>query len=72
MAAYISENTQYVGTNGKPLTGGKLYIGIQNQDPTTTGIALFSDRDLTTSVAVPVTVCASVASSAVVPIPEPL
>jgi len=53
MAAYISENTQYVGTNGKPLTGGKLYIGVQNQDPVTTGIDLFSDRALTVAIANP-------------------
>jgi len=55
MSAFISDNTQFVGTNGKPLTGGKLYIGVQNQDPVTTGIGLFSDRALTVPITNPQT-----------------
>jgi len=56
MGAFISENTQFLGTDGKPLTGGKVYIGVQNLNPVLNPTNLFSNRALTIGLANPQTI----------------
>ncbi len=53
MSAFVSENTQFLGTDGKPLTGGKIYIGDQNLDPVLNPTDIFSNRALTIAIANP-------------------
>jgi len=55
MGAFISENTQFIGTNGKPLVGGKIYIGIQNLEPVANPTDIFSNRALSIALANPQT-----------------
>ena len=53
MAAFIDENIQFVGTNGKPLVNGKVYIGTKDLDPVTNLKTIYADRELTTPIANP-------------------
>lgn len=55
MTAILLEHAQYVDDAGKPLSGGKLYIGTKGVDPVASaGVTLiYSDRDLTTAIANP-------------------
>ena len=55
MAAIIDEHTQYVDTGGRPLVGGKLYIGDVGSDPVANPVSVFSDRGLQTPAANPQT-----------------
>lgn len=55
MASFIDENTQFVGVNGKPLNNGKIYIGVQGQDPVINPTPIFSNRALTISLTNPQT-----------------
>ncbi len=55
MTASIIEHGQYVSSSGKPIAGGKLYIGTNGADPVATAPStfIFSDRALTVSLANP-------------------
>lgn len=53
MAAQLDEHTVYQDVNGKPLVNGKLYIGLNNADPVTNPITVYSDRALTVALANP-------------------
>ncbi|RLA59394.1 MAG: hypothetical protein DRQ89_14130, partial [Epsilonproteobacteria bacterium] len=55
MPSLIDENTQFVDSAGLPIVAGKLYIGLQNTDPTLNAITIYSDRALTTAIANPQT-----------------
>jgi len=55
MASKIDENTQFVGSDGKPLLNGKLYIGTVALDPIANPITIYSDRALTATLANPQT-----------------
>lgn len=55
MASFIDENTQFEGVDGKPLVNGKIYIGVQGQDPVLNPTNIFSDRALTIALANPQT-----------------
>lgn len=55
MPALISEGTQYVGTDGKPIVNGKLYIGTKGLNPRTNLKTIYSDRALTVAAANPQT-----------------
>lgn len=46
MPAFIDENTQFVDSGGIPLAGGKIFIGVKNQDPVLNPEPIFSDRAL--------------------------
>jgi len=59
MSAFISEGTQFVDTGGQPLVGGFVYIGLVNADPKISPITIFSDRELTVTLANPQTLDAS-------------
>jgi hypothetical protein len=59
MAAFIDENTQFVDTNGVPLTNGSIYIGEQGLNPETNPITIYSDRELTVPLANPQTLNAN-------------
>jgi len=47
MAAFISENTQFVDESGTPIVNGKIYIGLVGTDPVVNPIVIFADRELT-------------------------
>lgn len=53
MAAFISENTQFFGTDGLPLVNGKIYIGVNGSDPVLNPTNIFSNRGLTSALANP-------------------
>lgn len=53
MPAILDEHEQWVDTNGKPLVGGSVYIGVQNADPEISPQDIFSDRDFATLIANP-------------------
>ncbi len=55
MTALITEHTQYVDDSGKPIVGGKLYIGLKGADPVATspGVEIYADRELTIPTANP-------------------
>ncbi len=55
MPSLIDENTQFVDDAGLPIVAGKLYIGTQSTDPTLNLITIYSDRELTVSMANPQT-----------------
>ncbi|MEE9451849.1 MAG: hypothetical protein V3V61_03725 [Gammaproteobacteria bacterium] len=52
MPATLDEHTIYYDVSGRPLVGGKLYIGAVNGDPKSS-IPIFADRQLTTPLANP-------------------
>lgn len=47
MSAFIDENSQFIGVDGKPINNGKLYVGVQGLDPILNPEPIFSDRALT-------------------------
>jgi len=55
MSARIQERTQFVGTDGKPLVNGLIFIGEDGLDPILNPITIFSDRELTIVLANPQT-----------------
>jgi len=55
MASVIDEHQVWEGTNGKPIVNGSIFIGVQNQDPILNPITIYSDRDLTVTIANPQT-----------------
>lgn len=55
MPSTIDEKTPYSDVNGKPLVNGKIYIGIQGQDPILNPLSIFSNRALTIGLANPQT-----------------
>ena len=53
MPSLIDEHQPFIGTDGKPIVNGKIYIGTQNQDPVSNTITIYSDRSLTVAIANP-------------------
>ena len=55
MSSILVEHAQYVDNAGKPLSGGKVYIGTNGADPVTTAAVttIYSDRELTTPITNP-------------------
>jgi len=53
MAAISNERSQYVDANGKPLLGGKIFIGKVGLDPVLNAEDIFSNPQLTTPLANP-------------------
>ncbi len=55
MTASIIEHAQYVDDAGKPIAGGKLYVGTNGADPVATAgvTTIYSDRALTVPIANP-------------------
>lgn len=49
----LSPYQNFVGLDGKPLTGGAVYIGAVNQDPTVNPVAVFWDEAMTIPAAQP-------------------
>ena len=63
MASLLQEHPSFQGVDGKPLVGGKVFIGTQNQDPTAgypdapvNLITIYAERALTTPIANPQTI----------------
>lgn len=52
MPSVFNEHEPFTDLSGKPIVNGKIYIGVQNQDPKPVGnrITIYSDRDLTTPI----------------------
>ena len=48
MAQLLDENTQFEGTDGKPIVNGFVYIGTQGLDPVVNPASIFAERALTT------------------------
>lgn len=60
MPAVIDEHTQWIDpTTSVPLASGKIYIGTAGADPKTNTITIYSDQDLTTTIANPQTLDSS-------------
>ncbi len=55
MTALINENIQFTDSDGLPLVGGSIYIGVRSQDPELNPITIYSDRALTTTLSNPQT-----------------
>lgn len=57
MSSILIEHGQYVDASGKPIVGGKLYVGTNGSDPVTTSAStiIYSDRELTTPISNPQT-----------------
>lgn len=55
MPSVIDEHQTFIGTDGKPIVNGSIYIGTQNQDPVANTITIYSDRALTTTISNPQT-----------------
>ena len=53
MASVIDEHKQWVGTDGKPIVNGFIYIGVKNQDPVLNSTPIYSDRVLVTQLSNP-------------------
>jgi hypothetical protein len=53
-ALFQSEREQFVNQNGKPIVGGKLYIGEPNQDPKTNPKVVYAERSLTNALTQPI------------------
>lgn len=53
MPSLIDERKPFIGTDGKPIVNGSVYIGSQNNNPVTNPITIYSDRALTTVLANP-------------------
>lgn len=63
MPSQLSEHPSFQGTDGKPLVGGKIFIGTKGQDPTTgypdapvNLITIYAERALTTPLSNPETI----------------
>ena len=63
MASLLQEHPSFQGVDGKPLVGGKVFIGTQNQDPTAgypdapvNLITIYAERALTTPIENPQTI----------------
>ena len=55
MSALISEVKSWQSVTGKPIVGGKVYVGVVDLDPVLNPEPIFSDRELTVPLANPVT-----------------
>ena len=53
MPSLIDEQTQFTDTDGLPIVNGSVYFGLQNNDPVSNLITVYSDRDLTVPIANP-------------------
>lgn len=53
MPARIDEKTQFQDSAGIPIVNGLIFIGLQNSDPVSNPIVIFSDRALTIPIANP-------------------
>ena len=53
MSSVLNEHEQFVDSSGKPLVNGKVYFGVQGADPTVSPITIYSNRELTSSIANP-------------------
>jgi hypothetical protein len=51
---FTAGRQQFVDTGGKPISGGKLYVGQPNQDPKTSPLTVYSDRQLSTPLSQPI------------------
>lgn len=56
MPAQLVENIQYFGSDGLPLVGGQIFVGTVGLEPIGNLITIFSDEDLTVSIANPQTI----------------
>ena len=50
MPSILDEHQPFIGLDGKPLVNGRIFIGLQNQDPEANPQTIYSDRALTVSI----------------------